>query len=675
MHAPHLVPKSRSARGVPVRSPLALALLLLAALWPARGAEAHPAGDPDGDLTELSLEELMDLEITVASRSKERLRDAPAAVYVITGDEIRRAGHTSVQEALRMVPGFHVAQWKSSGWDVTARGFTGSLSALNESFANQLLLMVDGISYYHPVFAGIWWPLIDIPMDDIERIEVIRGPAGTLWGANAVNGVVNVITKHSRDTQGTRIGLRGDGWEQSGDVSTGGTQGTNGTFRTWMSYSHYDSLQPSEGKEFPEDWWIGSVGYRGDWEVGASRFRLFGTAHTSQFGEELWDASVVGYAPWDDTVKNGATLAGSWETGGDGDLHRVSAWLVTDFQKQFDFQQETRTLDLEYTRSRTVGERQTLNYGLGYRRIESELRGSDGYLDFVPEVRFQDALRAFAQDEIAFPSLSSSLVIGAQVELSTLSDLEIQPNVRWLWTPDEHQTVWAAVSRAVRTPSLEEVDIVQRLDVNDVPFQRGSDDFHSEELVAYELGYRRPLGARATLDLAAFVNRFDELQSIELDGNGIQVYDNQVEADAHGIEMALDFDPRSDWRLRSSYSWFEMDFEAEAGSFENVGDFVDTKDELVPEHRFSLRSYYDLAEDWELDTGIYWTGEHSAYFFENPAYWRVDARLGWRASEHLEVAFGVQNAQRREHPEAGEDIDWYGSLVERLVYVNVRLNL
>jgi len=668
-------PDWKRAQEWPVRGRIALALLLLGALLPARGAEARGVGGLDDDLTDLSLEELMDLEITVASRKKERLRDAPAAVYVLTGDEIRRAGHSSVQEALRMVPGFHVAQWKSSGWDVTARGYTGSLSAISESFANQLLLMVDGISYYHPVFAGIWWPLIDIPMDDIERIEVIRGPGGTLWGANAVNGVVNVITKHSRDTLGTRIGLRGDGWEQSADVIAGARTSESGTFRTWMSYSHYDSLQPSEGKEFPEDWWIGSLGYRGDWDLGDHRFRLFGTAHTSQFGEELWDASIVGYAPWDETIKNGATLAGSYETGEDGDLHRVSAWLISDFQKQFDFQQETRSFDLEYTRSRTIGEFQTLNFGLGYRRIESELYGNNGYVDFVPEVRFQDALRAFAQDKLEFPSLSSSLVIGAQIELSTLSDLEFQPNVRWLWNPDENQTVWAAISRAVRTPSLEEVDIVQRLDANDVPFQRGSDAFKSEELVAYELGYRRPLGTHAFLDLATFFNRFDDLQSIELDGNGIQVYDNQVEADAYGLEMALDYDPHPDWRLRSSYSWFEMDFEAEAGSFENVGDFVDTKDELVPQHRFSVRSYYDLAEDWELDAGVYWTGEHAAYFFENPAYWRVDARLGWRASEHLEIALGVQNAQRREHSEAGEDIDWYGSLVERLVYVNLRLNL
>lgn len=665
------VPDSRNGRA---RGLASLALLAAACLLPVRGAEAR-AGDPDGDLTELSLEELMNLEITVASRSEAPLRDAPAAVYVLTGDEIRRAGHTSIQEALRMVPGFHVAQWKTFGWDVTARGFTGSLSALNESFANQLLLMVDGVSYYNPVFAGIWWPLVDIPMGDIERIEIIRGPAGTLWGANAVNGVVHVITKHSRDTFGTAVDLRADGWEQSGDVRQGGRLGESGTYRSWLSYSHYDSLQPSTGREKPEDWWIGSLGYRADWDFGGHRFRLFGTAYSSQFGEELWDATQVDYAPWDDTVKNGATLAGTYETGTSDDLHRVQAWLISDFQKQFDFRQEALSFDLEYARALRVGERQSLNFGVGYRRVESQLRGSNGYLDFVPEVRFQDALRGFVQDQIELPSLSSRLVIGTQIELSTLAGLEIQPNVRWLWTPDEEQTVWAAVSRAVRTPSLEEVDIEQRLDVNDLPFQRGSDDFHSEELLAWELGYRRSLGTRAFLDLATFYNRFDELQSIELDGNGVAVYDNQVEADAWGLEAAFDFDPRHDWRLRTSYSFFEMDFEAEAGSFENVGDFVDTKDELVPRHRIALRSYYDLGEDWELDTGVYWTDEHSSWFFENPAYWRLDARLGWRPNERLELSLGVQNAQRREHPEAGEDVYWYGSLVERLVYASLSVSL
>jgi len=651
------------------------ALLAMAGVQPARAQEPETGVSEDSqlDLADLSLEELLDLEITVASRHKEKLRDAPAAVYVLTGDEIRRSGHTSIQEALRMVPGFHVAEWKTFGWDVTSRGFTGSLSALNESFANQLLLIVDGVSYYSPVLAGIWWPLVDIPLADVDRVEIIRGPAGTLWGTNAVNGVVHVITKSSKDTQGSLVAGRLDEWEWSGDYRYGGRLGENGTFRTWLSYSSYDPLPASTGRRFEENWWIGSLGGRADWEVGDSRYRLIGTAYTSEFGEELWDAGAMAYAPFDDTVKNGGFLAGSWESGKEGDMQRVQAWVQSDFQKQFDFRHAVQSFDLEYTRAKSLGASHELNFGAGYRRVAADLQGDNGYLDFDPESRDLDALRVFAQDQIQLPSLESKLVLGIQVELSTLADFQVQPNVRWLWNPTPDQTVWAAVSRAVRTPSLEEVDIVQRLDATGPPFLRGTDDFRSEELLAYELGYRRPLGQHAFVDLATFFNDYDNLQSIEVDGAGIQFYDNQVHAKAYGLEVALDVDVSARWRIRSAYSLFQMDFEADAGSAEVPT--VDTKDGLVPDNRVNLRSYYDLGENWELDTGIYWTDEHSSSFFENPAFWRVDARLGWKPTEQLELSVGVQNAQRGEHPEAGEDIFWYGSLVERLYYLSLRFSL
>jgi iron complex outermembrane receptor protein len=647
-------------------------VLATAGLHLPAGAQDEDAGAFDeADLADLSLEELLDLEITVASRHKERLRDAPAAVYVLTGDEIRRSGHTTIQEALRMVPGFHVAEWKTFGWDVTSRGFTGSLSALNESFANQLLLMVDGVSYYSPVLAGIWWPLVDIPLADVDRVEIIRGPAGTLWGTNAVNGVVHVITKSSKDTQGNLLTGVVNEWEWSGDYRYGGRLGENGTFRTWASYSSYDPLPASTGRRFEENWWIGSIGGRADWEVGGNRYHLIGTAYTSEFGEELWDASSMAYAPWDDTVKNGGYLAGSWESGVEGDMQRLQAWVQSDFQKQFDFRHEVRTIDVEYSRSKSLGTKNELNFGVGYRHVYTDLHGDDGYIDFDPEDRDLDAVRAFVQDTASFPSLASKLVLGVQVEQSTLADFQVQPNARWLWNPTPDQTVWAAISRAVRTPSREETDIVQRLDDTGPPFLRGTDDFKSEELLAYELGYRRPLGPHAFIDLATFFNDYDDLQSIEVDGAGIQFYDNQVHAEAYGLEVALDVDVNPRWRIRSAYSLFQMDFEAEAGSAEVAT--VDTKDGLVPANRVNLRSYYDLAEDWELDTGIYWTDEHSASFFENPAYWRVDARFGWKPKDYLELSVGVQNAQRGEHPEAGEDIYWYGSLVERVYYVSLRL--
>src|SRR5690349_1036964 len=257
---------------------LALLLFCLAAPWRSSSAQEPTLvlAPPDEDakpraLFDLSLEELLDVEVTVASRHGERLRDVPAAVYVLTGDEIRRAGHTSIQEALRMVPGFHVAHWKTAGWDVTARGFTGTLGAnetLNESFANQLLLIIDGVSVFSPAMAGIWWPLYDVPIDDIDRIEIIRGPAGTLWGTNAMNGVVNVITKHPKDTAGETFTSFVGEMEQHGHFHEGGKLGDNGWVRAYVSYGEHKALPNSEGHSFHEGWRIGSAGLRADWDLG-----------------------------------------------------------------------------------------------------------------------------------------------------------------------------------------------------------------------------------------------------------------------------------------------------------------------------------------------------------------------------------------------------------------------
>jgi iron complex outermembrane recepter protein len=624
------------------RSPpcLLLAFATLSVSASAQSSSSSPSSSGP-DLTELSLEELMNVEVTVASRHTEKLLDAPAAVYVLTGDELRRQGVTTVQEALRMVPGFHVAQWSTYGFDVTSRGFTGGLSALNQSFMNQLLLMVDGVSLYSPVMAGMWWPLLDIPISDIDRIEIIRGPAGTLWGANAMNGVINIITKHARDTQGASVEGTVQGSQSSVDLHYGGKLGKNGWFRTWASSSYYIGLP----EERDSHWNISSVGWRGDWDVDPnSRARVLGTVYTANFGP-----SSQGEQP-----KAGGWISGTYEFGQADDQQRLQGWFSLDHQTIPDiatanYHQDLQTLDLEYTRRLAIGEGDAVTYGAGGRIVLADLSSNNGYIDFNPERQELYSLRAFVQGEFAFKDLASVLVLGVQVEESTLGDFQIQPDARWLWHPSEKSAVWAAVSRAVRTPSIEETSISQHDDVANPPFFVGNDGFKSETLLAYEIGARAQIGDSVYADVTTFINDYNNLQTIESADPTTQTFGNSAQATSHGAELALDVNLSEKWRLRSSYTWFKMEFEADSSSLE--APFIDFRNELIPTNHASLRSYYDIGDDWEFDSAIYYVDRLS--YFDIDPYFRVDARLGWRPKPNLELSLGVQNATDPQHPEAG----------------------
>lgn len=617
-------------------------------------AETTPQGEPD--LAELSLEDLMDIEVSVASRHGEKLMDVPAAVYVLTGDELRRQGVTSVQEALRMVPGFHVAQWRTQGWDVASRGFTGGLSELNQSFMNQLLLMVDGVSLYSPVMAGIWWPLLDIPIADIDRIEIIRGPAGTLWGTNAMNGVVHVITKHARDTQGALLDATLGSSVSSGDLHYGGKLGENSWFRAWMSSTYMAGLRGDRDG----DWTMNSVGWRSDWELDEkSRARVLGTFYVGEFGPT--------YEEEDDQPKVGGFLSAMYETGDGDDLERLQASFWLDHQTlpdnfTSDFEQDVQTLDLEWTRRQSIGEGDSLSYGIGGRVVQADLGSDDGYIDFDPEFQRIWSVRAFGQAEFGFESLDSKLVAGLQVEENNIYQLQFQPNVRWLWHAAEQTSVWASVARAVRTPSLEERDIVQRFDPGDEPFFVGNPDFEAETLIAYEIGVRTTVAEDVSFDLTAFYNDYDDLQTFEDPDGLILTYGNEGRAIAQGVEAAIDFDVNERLRLRTSYTYFVMDFEASETSLEV--DTIDARDDLVPENHASLRAYYDLGEKWELDGAIYYV-DHLTYF-DIDSYVRVDARLGWNPIPGTQFSIGVTNLNDPEHPEAGPPE------IERAVYFGLR---
>ncbi|MCE9595976.1 MAG: TonB-dependent receptor [Planctomycetes bacterium] len=630
---------------------------------------------PSQDLRDYTLEQILDMEVSIASPSDQKQGDAPAAVYVLTGDEIRRAGFTTIQEALRMVPGFFVARYTSTLWQVTARGFSGS-------FASDLLVMIDGVSVYTPLFAGVWWELQAIDMDDVERIEIVRGPGASLWGANAVNGVINVITKHSKDTHGVRVTALAGNESRELAARWGGKLDEDVDYRAWFKGSENSPLVDSLGDPANEHWTIGKVGFRTDWtRANGDRVKFLGNGYVAGVQESY--AVAFPTAPFsrianDTTPKNGGFLLGSWERDDTPDSNmKLSAWWSKDFQKQVDFRMNIDVFDVEFRRSRNLAADNTLTWGVGYHVVNSHLP-SDFTYTFDPISRVQQTPRVFLHDEIRFPEQNASVTLAAQVEHTSFTGFEVQPSIRALWHPRENHTVWAALSRAVRTPSIEENDIAFRLPYDnfsgDFFLEQGSSRYESEKVVAAETGWRWSPSPTLSLDVSAFYNHYDDKRTLEFgtpfNSGGLQffpfTFDNKAQARSYGVEVACDWDVSDRWRIRSGYSLFKLHTTLDADSNDF---FLPTTDHSTPKNQINVRSYYDLGEHWEFDVGAYYVDDVLSY--DNPAYTRVDARLGWNPNPNVRFSLGVQNAFMDQHPETGEDLIGIGTEVERNVYFSV----
>lgn len=660
---------------LPSWTPLALASLLAPPAPQAPG----PGDDHGAGIAALSLEELMSIEVTAPSRVAEDLRDTPAAVYVLTGDEIRRAGFTSIPEALRMVPGMQVAQWKASAWDLSARGFSAQ-------FSNQLLVMIDGVSVYTPLFAGVWWELQSVPIADVERIEVIRGPGGVVWGANAVNGVVNVITKGAGQTLG---GLASTTQSTTGSKTTaryGWSTGERGALRVWFDVEDHDSLVDADGDDPGiEDWSLFKAGFRGDWTLASGdRLHLSGSGYTASIGEDYTVADPLDPSNHqvvvDDTPKNGFSLLGAWERDDSPTTTtRLQAWYSRDDQRQVDFEIHIDQLDVELQRTHRLSETNTLVWGIGDRFVLADLPG-DFTWTFDPDDRTLNTPRLFALDKWRIPAADLELSIGSQLEYNDFTGFEVQPSLRAAWTPTPHQTVWGGATRAVRTPSIQENDARLNIPLDflgNFLTVTGSKEVVSEELLAYELGWRVQLDRGVAFDLTGFYNDYDDLITLEDGAPYTQggntffpiVFDNKGAATAWGVELAMDVALSSSWKLRSGYTWFTLDADPDADSSDP--DFPLVEDS-APHNQVNLRSYLDLGEAWELDAGLYYVDRVGV--FDTPSYVRADVRLGWRPEPGVELSLGVQNALDGRHPEDNPPgvLD-AGTEVERSVYVRFTL--
>jgi iron complex outermembrane receptor protein len=637
--------------------------ILIGLMWlPVVSNAADPAPAIAKPADELSLEDLVNIKVTSVSKKETSIEDSPAAVTVVTSDDIRRFGITTLPDALRLVPGMDVAQINSHEWAVSVRGF-------NAQFANKLLVMVDGRSVYTTAFGGVVWGMQDVVMEDLDRIEVIRGPGGTLWGANAVNGVINIITKSAKDTQGglitTTIGTED---QPSTTIQYGGTLATNLYYRAYVKYFNRDELVDSAGAAAPDPWTGMQGGLRLDWEPSPDdMLTLQGDYYEHRVNEsQNFPSLMPPYSQTGNVVNHdtGGNALGRWSHEfSDTSSLTVQAYFDHFAPEQLGVKYSADTIDFDAQHRFAVGSRNDVIWGVGYRHISDRLQPSF-YLSFNPEERPEQLFSSFVQDEITVVPDQFKFTLGSKFEENEFTGFEVQPSARLLWTPTEKQAVWAAVSRAVRTPSRAELS--ERVNFEVMPPSMttppvllstfGNPDLQSEQLVAYELGYRLELAKRCALDLTGFYNSYDNLilpaagtpqfetapppphllvPSINQDGGAGRTFGAEISGRWHVTE---------EWLLIASYSWLDSHFDSSSPVLQGS-----------PEQQFQLRSTLDLPAHLELSGAAYYVEAIQAPsgtgLIQIPSYVRMDLGLVWHPTRSLEIGVWGQNLVQDRHLE------------------------
>jgi iron complex outermembrane receptor protein len=615
------------------------------------------------DLKQLSLEELMDVEVTSVSRTSEDLGRAAAAIAVITNEDIRRSGATSIPEVLRLVPGVNVARRNTNVWAVSARGFSSVSS-------EKLLVLSDTRSIYTPLYSGVFWDVQDYMLEDVDRVEVIRGPGASLWGANAVNGVINITTKSAKDTQGMYLEAGGGTEERAiAGARFGGKLSEHGYFRVFGKYFERDeTFNPDTTNS--DDAHLAHGGFRADVDLNSSdAITVQGDMYSGSSGQYAPTISILGRDGPTDNLRvhtSGGNVLGRWHRTltADSDV-QLRVYYDRTHRNDPSFNDDLDTLDLDLQHRFALGEAQQLTWGAGYRYTDNRNVGK-GIFALSPASSQDNLISAFAQDQITLAQ-AWRLTLGTKLEHNDFSGFEVQPSVRMAWDATNQQTVWAAVSRAVRTPTRLERDIaVDVTDPNANPIARlhGNEDFAAEELLAYELGYRWQIKPALFIDVAAFYNSYEGLSSLEIgepfidpsDGRTVYPVENRnlTDGNARGVETLLTYTPLRRWRLTASYAFVDLNIDPH-GTDENRGKFFEG---ATPEHQYGLRSFLDVTEDLQVD--VLWRHIDAVRSIPDivtgegiPNYSQLDVRIAWHGWEQLEVSVVGQNLLDKRHPEFG----------------------
>ncbi len=656
------------------RRHLALQLALILALRASGLAAQDQVQEPRREVTDIDLDDLLKVHVISPARKEQAVTDVPAAVTVLRDEDLRRLGVTTLPEALRAVPGFHVGRNQSSVWAVSPRGFSDELS-------NKLLVLVDGRSVYSPLHSGVYWDVQDLFLEDVDRIEVVRGPGGTLWGANAINGVVNVITKPAGETQGVLL-TGGGGTEERafGGARYGFKASDDVDVRVFAKYAQrddaLDGVDPT--RRAYDGWNIAHGGFRADWKAGAEDKVTFSADYyEGQVKEQIQNAILV--APFSETLRNrmdvkGANALGRWERSF-GPTSSLSVQMYYDytFRDEAVFKDELNTGDLDVQYRFTPIEANDLVVGAGYRIYRSATRGTFSF-NVTPQGHTDDVISAFVQDEILMIKDRLRFTIGSKFEQNDYSGFEFQPGARLAWTPAENHMGWASITRAVRTPSI--IDVDGRLTptvIGGGPFPvavsiLGNDDFQTETLRSAEAGYRWRPAEPLSLDLAGFLNHYDRIRTgsigtpfIETDPPPLHaVVPVNLENDQHGqtrgVELAANLQAASWWLVQTNYSYLHMNM--------NQGD----TNRRSPHQQVWLRSAFDLPGNFQVDaTARYVSGLPA---FDLKSYVEAELRLAWHDRERrVEAAIVGQNLAHKSHPEF--DVETKRSEIQRGVYASL----
>jgi iron complex outermembrane receptor protein len=639
---------------------------------------------------EMSLEELMNITVTSMSKRAQSLQDTAAAVTVITGDDLRRTGALNMAEALRMVPGFTVGQLDSSTWCVSSRG-----RGYNPNYENKLLFLVDGRSRYCSGFGGVVWDSFDLMLEDVDRVEVIRGPGTSIWGSNAVNGVINIITKSSADTQGLLAGVT-YGTLERGTFSLrhGGAFTPENTWRVFAKHRSVDDLQNMDGRKVPTNLDTTSLGFRADTEpTPDSQFMLQGGAVLVQTTDTTFRPDLtLGTA----TYKSESDLAdlhiqASWTQ----KLDDTTSWTLQGFISRFktdtpgvyDYTEDMADLDFQYQFEPWAGH--TAQWGLGVRHVGNRAK-TEHQLLVLEGSRSDTLFSAFIQDEIAFDDRRLLLTLGSKFEHNEQTGLEILPHARLLWRPTENHSFWTAVSRPVRIPSLVDRVVTYHLDVRHLPnglpvrssFQ-GNSDTDAERVLVWELGHRYSPSSSFFLDTAFFATWSDNLFSVGLDPSTgslqmepvphLQITGdakNKMRGQTHGLEISANWTPLSWWRLHAWYAYLEEDYHYTG---DGLNAFEGVYGKTSPRHQVYFRSSMDLPYNTELDVMTRYVSELPG--LNIPDYVAVDARLGWKPTNNTEIALVGKNLLSPRHEEITSPMIFNDSLaVERSCYLKFTIN-
>lgn len=628
----------------------ALLLLLLPAVAVTQVHDTLPSSQM---LKKLTLEELMDIEVMSVSKRPERLTEVPSAIQVITQKDIRHSGAKTLAEALRLASNLQAAQTNASQWAISARGF-------NNVLANKLLVLIDGRTVYTPLYAGVFWDVQNIMLENVDRIEVISGPGGTLWGANAVNGVINVITKNAKDTKGLLAeGAAGSGLPGQGSLRYGGNLAKNISYRVYATGFKLGPSIDTNDMKVKDDWWTLQGGSRIDWDISSkNQLSLQQNIYYARPNPDAGDTTAI--------IARGDNILARWN-------HQLSKKSNFQLQVYYDhtwrdfrngFTEDLKTYDIEWQNKFQVNQQNIFTYGMNFRMMDHNVNNLELFA-FLPAHQRLYLYSLFLQDEILMMQDRLRLTVGMKIEHNTYTDFQYQPNARLAWSAAKNSTIWAAVSRAVRNPARIDRSFFLSL-TPDLPVLAGSNNFVSENVIAYEAGWRLQPREDISVSLATFYNVYDDIRSAEPGPPPFYIpitIANGVEGKTYGLEISANYQMTGWWNLRGGYTFLKKELSVKPGSQDLNKGSAESND---PMHQFLIQSAMDITKKLELGAVLRYIGKLPQP--PVPSYTGIDLRIGWKLNENIELSVAGQNLLNKHHLEFTPSDATKRREIERVIY-------